>query len=259
MYGAIIGDIAGSRFEWDNHRSKDFDLFSKWDSFTDDTVMTIAVAKALYESKKKDYSDLKEQLDRWMHEIGKRYPDSGFGGRFYYWIFNDLHDPYNSFGNGSAMRTSYCAEIATSLAEALGLAKTCAAITHDHPEGIKGAQAVTACIYLARTGSSKDEIRTHVIENYYPIDFTLDEIREDYTFDVSCQGSVPQAIEAFLEAESFEDTIRNAISIGGDSDTIAAIAGSIAEAYFGIPEGFIRQADRYLDEYLKNIVHKILK
>ncbi|MBR4421984.1 MAG: ADP-ribosylglycohydrolase family protein, partial [Erysipelotrichaceae bacterium] len=135
MYGAIIGDIAGSRFEWDNHRSKDFVLFSEKDFFTDDTVMTIAVGKALFEAKKHDFQDLEDQLDHWMHEIGKRYPDSGYGGSFYRWIFSDLHVPYNSFGNGSAMRTSYCAETASSLTEALQLAKICAAITHNHPEG----------------------------------------------------------------------------------------------------------------------------
>ncbi|MBR4461501.1 MAG: ADP-ribosylglycohydrolase family protein [Erysipelotrichaceae bacterium] len=258
MYGAIIGDIVGSRFEWDNILTKKFDLFTDHCFFTDDSVMTIAVGKALHESRKQNYADLNDQLVYWMHKIGKRYPDCGYGGHFYYWMFHDDAEPYNSFGNGSAMRTSYCAQIAESLEEALYLAEKCAAVTHNHPEGIKGAQAVTACIWLAKEGKSQEEIRCYVREHYYDMDFTLDGIRKSYRFDVTCQGSVPQAIEAFLEAVSFEDAIRNAISIGGDSDTIAAITGPIAEAYFGIPEGFIQEADSYLDDYLKKIVHTIL-
>ena len=258
MYGAIIGDIVGSRFEWNNIKTKEFDLFTNHCFFTDDSVMTIAVGKALFESGKQNYADLKEQLIYWMHKIGKRYPDSGYGGHFYHWMFHDETKPYNSFGNGSAMRTSYCAHIAESLEEALDLAEKCAAVTHNHPEGIKGAQAATACIWLAKEGKSQEEIRRYVNENYYDLDFTLDGIRKTYHFDVTCQGSVPQAIEAFLEAVSFEDAIRNAISIGGDSDTIAAITGPIAEACFGIPEEFIEKADTYLDDYLKSIVHEIL-
>ncbi|MBQ6560267.1 MAG: ADP-ribosylglycohydrolase family protein [Erysipelotrichaceae bacterium] len=258
MYGAIIGDIVGSRFEWDNILTKDFDLFTKYSFFTDDSVMTIAVGKALYESKRNDYKDLNDQLIYWMHEIGKKYPDCGYGGHFYYWIFQNDIKPYNSFGNGSAMRTSYCAHIAESLEEALDLAEKCAAVTHNHPEGVKGAQATTACIWLAKHGSSIEEIRDYVNGHYYTLDFTLDGIRETYRFNETCQGTVPQAIEAFLEAVSFEDAIRNAISVGGDSDTLAAITGSIAEAYFGIPEEYIQKADSYLDEYLKTIVHEIL-
>ena len=258
MYGAIIGDIVGSRFEWNNTKAKEFDLFTNHCFFTDDSVMTIAVGKALFESGKQNYADLKEQLIYWMHKIGKRYPDCGYGGHFYHWMFHDETKPYNSFGNGSAMRTSYCAHIAESLEEALDLAEKCAAVTHNHPEGIKGAQAATACIWLAKEGKSQEEIRRYVNENYYDLDFTLDGIRKTYHFDVTCQGSVPQAIEAFLEAVSFEDAIRNAISIGGDSDTIAAITGPIAEACFGIPEEFIEKADTYLDDYLKSIVHEIL-
>ncbi len=258
MYGAIIGDIVGSRFEWNNIKTKEFDLFTDHCFFTDDSVMTIAVGKALFDSGKQNYADLKEQLIYWMHKIGKRYPDCGYGGHFYHWMFHDETKPYNSFGNGSAMRTSYCAHIAESLEEALDLAEKCAAVTHNHPEGIKGAQAATACIWLAKEGKNQEEIRRYVNENYYDLDFTLDGIRKTYHFDVTCQGSVPQAIEAFLEAVSFEDAIRNAISIGGDSDTIAAITGPIAEACFGIPEEFIEKADTYLDDYLKTIVHEIL-
>ncbi|MBR4609123.1 MAG: ADP-ribosylglycohydrolase family protein [Erysipelotrichaceae bacterium] len=257
MYGAIIGDIAGSRFEFYNRKSKDFTLFDKNCEFTDDSVMTIAVAKALVESKKNKYEDLEEQLIFWMHEIGKRYPGCGYGGKFYYWIMNDETKPYHSFGNGSGMRTSMCAEIAESLGEALDLAKRCAAVTHNHEEGIKGAKAITAAAYLAKSGSDKKEIGDYIQKHFYDIDFTLDEIRKNYHFDVTCQGSVPQAIESFLESESYEDCIRNAISIGGDSDTIAAMAGAIAENYYGLPEGFKEKADAYLDDYLKGIIRSI--
>lgn len=259
MYGAIIGDIAGSRFEWHNRKSKDFEIFDRHCFFTDDTVMTIAVGKALFESKKNGFRDLEEQLIHWMHEIGKRYPDCGFGGSFYRWIMNDEKKPYGSYGNGAGMRTSACAYMADSLEEALDLAKRCAAITHDHPQGIKGAQAITACIFLARTGNSIEEIGNYVKKHFYDIDFTLDEIRDTYRFDVTCQGSVPQAIEAFLESKDFDDCIRNAISIGGDSDTIGAMAGSIAEAFYGLPQGYQEKADTYLDEYLKEILRSIEK
>ena len=257
MFGAIIGDIVGSRFEWHNIKTKDFELFHKDCEFTDDSVMTIAIAKALHESKKNNYQDLESQLDYWMHEIGKRYPNCGFGGNFYRWIMNDKHEAYNSYGNGSAMRTSECGYIAESLEEAIMLAERCAAITHNHPEGIKGAKATTACIYLAREGKSKEEIREYINNNFYTLDFNLDEIRPSYRFDVSCQGSVPQAIEAFLESESFIDAIRNAISIGGDSDTIAAITGGIAEAYYGIEQELINNANSYLDNYLLNIISSL--
>lgn len=257
MYGAIIGDIAGSRFEFNNHRSKEFKLFTQWDFFTDDTVMTIAVAKALHESKKNDYSDLEEKLVYWMKEIGRRYPDCGYGGNFAHWIMSDDSKPYNSFGNGSGMRTSECGWIADSLSNALELAERCAAVTHNHPEGIKGAKAVTACIYLARKGKTKEEIREYTESRYYRLDFTLDEIRPVYRFNETCQDSVPQAIEAFLESDSFEDAIRNAISIGGDSDTIAAMTGSIAEAYYGIEEDMVNQARSYLDDYLLSCIESM--
>ena len=257
MFGAIIGDISGSRFEWHNIKHKKFDLLNDECFFTDDSVMTIAVAKALHESKLHNYQDLDKQLDYWMHEIGKRYPNCGFGGRFYYWIMDDEHVPYNSFGNGSAMRTSECGFIATSLDEALDLAERCAAITHNHPEGIKGAKATTAAIYLSRIGCNKEEIKQYIEENFYKLDFTLDKIRDTYKFNETCQDSVPQAIEAFLEADSFEDTIKNAISLGGDSDTLAAIAGGIAQGYYGLDESLVDKAKEYLDDYLLDIIDTI--
>ena len=261
MIGAIIGDIIGSRFEFKNIRTKTFDLFSGgWRrcAFTDDTVMTIAVAKALSKYKKiTELEKFKKTLVRTMHQVGVRYPLCGYGQRFSAWLFCGLRKPYNSYGNGSAMRVSPVAWYANSLEETEALAKASAEVTHNHPEGIKGAQAIASAIYLARTGKTKEEIRQYIIENYYQIDFTLDKIRPTYRFNETCQGSCPQALQAFFESTSFEDAIRNAISIGGDSDTIAAMTGSIAEAYYGIPEDIKTKALSYLDYYLSKELSKI--
>ena len=258
MFGAILGDIIGSRFEFNNIKTKEFELFNEDCKYTDDTVMSIAIAKSLKESKKNNYIDLEKQLDFLMHEIGREYPDCGYGGMFYYWMFTNGEQAYNSYGNGSAMRTSYCGLIANSLEEALNLAYRCAAITHNHIEGIKGAKATTACIYLAKHNKSIEEIRQYSNENYYDLNFTIDQIRPTYTFNATCQNSVPQAINCFLESNSFIDSIRNAISIGGDSDTIAAITGSIASAYYEIDENLINKAKEYLDDYLLNIINECL-
>lgn len=246
MLGAIVGDISGSRFEWENLKSKEFDLLTYRCHPTDDSNMTLAVAQAILQSKK-DWSDLPEQAVEAMRVLGRKYP-RGYGGRFKQWLLSEDPQPYGSWGNGSAMRVSPCAWAAGSLEEALSLSDAVTSVTHNHPEGIKGARAIISAIWLARHGASMLEIRDHIHEHYYPLDFTLDQIREAYSFDVSCQGSVPQAIEAFLESTDFEDTIRNAISIGGDSDTIAAMAGSIAEAYYGIPADIRNHALTFLDE-----------
>jgi type I restriction enzyme M protein len=253
MTGAIIGDIVGSRFEFDNHKSKDFTLFTPQCFFTDDTVMTLAVAKALnkYETIT-DYDDFKQALIKSMHEVGIHYPYCGYGGRFLSWIMNRRSEPYNSYGNGSAMRVSPVSWYAKSLTEAEKLAKATAEVTHNHPEGIKGAVSVAGAIYLARTGKSMAEIKEYV-SRFYKIDFTLDEIRPTYGFYETCQDSVPQAFDAFFESVSFEDAIRNAISIGGDSDTIAAITGSVAEAFYGISDNLKETAVSYLDERLLKI------
>ncbi len=256
MTGAIIGDVVGSRFEFDNYKSKDFELFHTDCDFTDDSVMTIAVAKALQTyGKITDYEDFKKYLVEVMHEVGRRYPQCGYGGRFLDWMMYNRTEPYNSYGNGSAMRVSPVAWVAQSLEECEKIAAATSEVSHDHPEGIKGAVSVAGAIYLARTGKNMDEIKEYV-SRFYTIDFTLDEIREDYDFYEICQKSVPQSFEAFFESESFEDTIRNAISIGGDSDTIAAIAGSIAEAYYGINEEMKETALSFLDEYLLEITEK---
>lgn len=253
MTGAIIGDIVGSRFEFNNRKSKDFTLFTPQCFFTDDTVMTLAVAKTLnkYESIT-DYDDFRQTLIKSMHEVGIHYPDCGYGGRFYSWIMNRKTKPYNSYGNGSAMRVSPVGWYAKSLEEAEKLAKATAEVTHSHPEGIKGAVSVAGAIYLARTGATMAEIKEYV-SRFYSIDFTLDEIRPTYGFYETCQKSVPQAFEAFFESVSFEDAIRNAISIGGDSDTIAAITGSVAEAFYGIENSLKETAVSYLDERLLKI------
>ncbi len=248
MLGALIGDIAGSRFERRNIKSKDFELLLKGKCHpTDDSVMSLAVAKAILDCEG-DYSKLEERAVFRMREMGKKYPSAGYGGKFLRWISRPDPEPYNSLGNGAGMRVSPCAFAAKSMEEALFLSDAVTRVTHNHPEGMKGARAVAAAVYLAKTGSGKEEIREHIRENYYRIDFTLDEIRPSYKFDVTCQGSIPQALEAFFEAEDFEDAIRNAISIGGDSDTIAAMAGGVAGAFYGIPDAVREKALTFLDK-----------
>ncbi len=264
MIGAVIGDIIGSRFEFYNNRSKEFTLFTTRCFPTDDSIMTLALAKAIMETAKvhppsdSGYSDafftlLSDMSVKWMQKIGRKYPRCGYGGGFKRWMFSENPIPYNSYGNGAAMRVSPAGFAARSLEEAERLAETITAVTHNHPEGIKGAKATAAAIWLARSGSSMQEIRQHIVSNFYKLDFTIDEIRPTYRFDVSCQGTVPQAIESFLESTSFEDAIRVAISLGGDSDTMAAITGAIAEAYYDIPPALKAEALSYLDPDLLTI------
>lgn len=233
MYGAIIGDIVGSKYEFGNIKSKQFPLFSEGCGYTDDTVMTVAVANALLRSRTEEVG-FKDVLVEEMRSFGRKYPNpqGAYGGRFAAWLQSEEPQPYNSYGNGSAMRVSPCGLLAVTLEEALKLAEASAMVTHNHPEGIKGAKATAAAVFLARSGAAKEEIREYIHENFYPLTQTLEEIRPDYRFDESCQGTVPQAITAFLESNSFEDAIRNAISLGGDSDTIGAITGAIAWSYY---------------------------
>lgn len=253
MLGAIIGDIVGSRFEWNNNKSKQFDFLTYKCSVTDDSIMSLAIAKALLESKV-DYSDLSENAVKYMQGIGRHYPNCGYGGRFRDWIYSDNPTPYGSYGNGAAMRVSACGFVAYSLEEAKQLSKAVTEVTHNHPEGIKGAEAIAVAIFLARSGKNLLEIRDYITKNYYPLNFTLDGIRDSYEFNESCQDTVPQALEAFFESKDFEDAIRNAISIGGDSDTLAAITGGIAEAYYGIPTEIRKHALTFLDERLLKIL-----
>jgi ADP-ribosylglycohydrolase len=225
MIGAIIGDIVGSVYEFNNIKTKEFQTLTMKNFFTDDTIMTIAVAEALMNGGSAD-----NFIDS-MKKFGRLYPNADWGGLFRSWLFSDDRKPYDSFGNGSAMRVSPCAWFAKSLEEAERLAELSASVTHNHPEGIKGAKAVAGAIYLARTGCGKPKIKEYVEKNYgYNLNRTLDEIRPSYRFDETCQGTVPEAIIAFLESKGFEDAIRNAVSLGGDSDTLAAITGSISEA-----------------------------
>lgn len=253
MIGAIIGDIVGSRFEWKNHRNKKFELFTDKCFFTDDSVMTVAIAKAVLTAKK-DRSNLGEKAVFWMRDIGRNYQNCGYGGNFMRWMFSDVPKPYNSYGNGAAMRVSPCAFAAETIEDAIDMSKKVTEVTHGHAEGIKGAEATTAAIFLARNGASIEEIGQYIKSHYYDIDFTLEKIRDEYKFNETCQMTVPQAIEAFLESDSFEDSIRNAVSIGGDSDTLAAITGSIAEGFYGVPERIRLNAESYLDERLFGIL-----
>ncbi len=261
MYGAIIGDIAGSRFEFNNRKSKQFTIFHPHSFVTDDTVMTLALARAVMEADRlmplrgEGYFELLEdRAVACMKDVGRHYPDCGYGGYFFQWMFGSDTAPYNSYGNGAAMRVGAAGFAARSEEEALKMADALTGVTHNHIEGLKGGRAAALCIYLARTGSGLDEIRAHVERDFYPLDFTVDSLRPHYEFDGSCQGTVPQAIACFLESTSFEDAIRNAISIGGDSDTIGAITGAMAEAFYGVPEAMKEQALTYLDERLLAIL-----
>ena len=265
MIGAIVGDIAGSRFEWHNRKSKRFTfLKDKAESrhpcsFTDDTVMTLAVADAILrwqESGGDSYDALSSEAIRQMQAYGRRYPRAGYGGAFRRWLCEDNPQPYKSWGNGAAMRVSACGWAGRTLDEVKAMSRAVTEVTHNHPEGIKGAEATAVATFLARTGKSMEEIKAIVARDYYPLDFTLDEIRPTYEFDVSCQGSVPQALEAFFESTSFEDAIRNAISIGGDSDTIGAICGAVAGAYYGVPDDIRAQAESFLDSFLLETLNR---
>ena len=249
MIGAIIGDIAGSRFEWNNYRAKDFELMVDECFFTDDSVMTIAIGEAIRRTGG-NYDRLKEETIKAMQEIGRPYPHCGYGGSFFSWIYADEPKPYNSFGNGAAMRVSACWEAASNLEEAKHLSYVVTAVSHNHPEGLKGAEATVVAAFMARQGASMDEIRNMINENYYKLNFTLNSIRDTYEFNETCQDTVSQAIEAFWESTDFKDAIRNAVSVGGDSDTLAAITGTIAEAYYGVPKALQDRAFHFLDARL---------
>ncbi len=251
MIGAIIGDIAGSVYEWNNIKTKDFPFFQERCFFTDDTVMTIAVAEALMNGGEKD-----DFIDA-MKKYGGMYPDAGYGGRFGAWLFSDSREPYHSWGNGAAMRTAAVGWYFDSLETTRSMAALATGVTHGHPEGIKGAESAASAIFLARTGHSKAEIKEYVEREFgYDLSRSLDEIRPGYRFNESCQETVPQAIIAFLESTDFEDAIRNAISLGGDSDTLAAITGGIAEAAYGVPQWMKDKAWEYLDEPLRDVLRR---
>lgn len=254
MIGAIFGDIVGSVYEFNNIKTKNFELFGKRCFFTDDTVMTVAVADALMQLEgADDIEQFKKNLIKTMYRYGKKYPNAGYGGNFGRWLIQEDEKPYGSYGNGSAMRVSPVAWYADSLEKTIAYATASAEVTHNHPEGIKGAVVTAGAIYLARTGADMGRIKEFV-NGYYNMDFTLEETRATYFFNETCQMTVPQAMQVFFESTSFEDTIRNAISLGGDSDTLAAIAGAVAEAYYSLTEEEKNKALSYLDDDLKRVV-----
>ena len=257
MYGAILGDIIGSPFEFDRgDKTKDFKLFSRRSHFTDDSVMTLAVCEALLKvGQDATVKEIEDSVISSMQSWGRRYPHEGYGGYFRRWLTARHPEPYNSFGNGSAMRVSAAGWLYDSLEKTRVVAKATANVTHNHPEGIKGAEATASAIFMARNGSSKEEIKKY-IENefHYDLNRTLDEIRPSFHMDETCQKTVPEAIIAFLEARDFEDAIRNAVSLGGDTDTLGAITGSIAEAYFGISETLISECRNRINKDMRDVV-----
>lgn len=257
MYGAILGDIIGSPFEFDRgDKTKDFKLFSRRSHFTDDSVMTLAVCEALLKvGQDATVKEIEDAVISSMQSWGRRYPHEGYGGYFRCWLTARHPEPYNSFGNGSAMRVSAAGWLYDSLEKTRVVAKATANVTHNHPEGIKGAEATASAIFMARNGSSKEEIKKY-IENefHYDLNRTLDEIRPSFHMDETCQKTVPEAIIAFLEARDFEDAIRNAVSLGGDTDTLGAITGSIAEAYFGISETLISECRNRINKDMRDVV-----
>ena len=257
MYGAILGDIVGSPYEFDcnNYKAKDFPLLGDRSDFTDDTVMTLAVAKALLDTRGQDDAAVKTALVRQMQRLGRAYPDRGYGVRFNNWLRKKDPQPYNSYGNGSAMRVSPAAWLAGDMAGTLHLAQLTAEVTHDHPEGIKGAQAVAAAIFLARTGHGRADIKAYIERRFgYDLSRSCDEIRPSYRHVESCQETVPQAVTAFLESTDFEDALRTAVSLGGDSDTLAAITGSIAEGFYGVPKALKQECLHRLTPELAEIL-----
>ena len=253
MLGAILGDIVGSPYEFDhnNYKHKDFPLLSEKSHFTDDTVMTLAVALGLIAGQgdaQKTFAEVQHEMRHW----GRRYPHAGYGGMFRQWLRAEHPQPYGRFGNGSAMRVAAAGWLFDTLDKTLEMAKVTAEVTHNHPEGIKGAQATAAATFLARTGHSKPEIKRYVEQTFgYDLSRTCDEIRPGYRHVETCQQTVPEAIIAFLESTGFEDALRNAVSLGGDSDTLACITGGIAEAFYGMPPELREETLKRLSEEMQ--------
>ncbi len=254
MLGAIIGDIVGSRFEWNNIKSKEFEFLTYKCSPTDDSIMSLAVAKAILKSKP-DHSDLSQMTVRYMQQLGNLYPDAGYGGMFRKWLKDRNPQPYKSYGNGAAMRVSAAGFAAKDITDAKIMSRMVTAVTHNHPEGIKGAEATASAIFMARTGSNKEEIKDYIISEFgYDLSRTCDEIRPNYYHVESCQETVPEAITAFMEGNDFEDVIRTAVSLGGDCDTLTCIAGSIAEAYYGVPDELKKECESRLTVDMREVL-----
>ena len=261
MYGAILGDMIGAPYEFDQgDKTKNFPLFVKESQFTDDTVMTIAVAEALMDAEGKSEDEIRQALVRSMQDWGRRYPYAGYGARFSMWLQQKDPSAYGSFGNGSAMRVSPVGWLCDSLKETRRIARITAEVTHNHPEGIKGAESTASAIYLARTGRGKEEIRDYIIREFdYDLSRTCDEIRPAYHHVESCQETVPEAITAFLEGVDFEDVIRTAVSLGGDCDTLTCIAGGIAEAFYGVPEKLKEECRNRMDRDTLAVVDRFME
>lgn len=263
MIGAILGDIIGSPYEFERgNKSKNFPLFSNFSRYTDDSVMTIAVANAFLNALDDEDSEEKllDMIAESMRKFGKMFPNAGYGGMFRMWLANPEIKAYGSFGNGSAMRVSSTAWLFDDVESVRNAARLSALVTHNHIEGIKGAEATASAIFLARTGHGKAEIKEFIEREFgYDLSRTLDEIRQSYRNDVSCMKTVPEAITAFLEGNDFEDVVRNAISLGGDCDTIGAIAGSIAEGFFGVPDELKEECRRRLPKPLLDVLVKFEK
>lgn len=250
LYGAIIGDIVGSKYEFNNIKTKEFAFFDEDMFFTDDTVMSVAITEALFNTYKNNYKNLREEVIKQMQKYGKMYPNAGYGGMFRKWLKSEKPEPYNSCGNGSAMRVSSVAYFATSIDEVKMLAKIVSEVTHNHKEGIKGAEATAVAIYMALNKVSKEEIKAYIVNNYYDLNYDYEKLKKEYTCDGLCQTTVPEALYCFFISNSFEDTIRTGVSIGGDSDTLCAIAGAVAEAYYGVDENMKEKSLTYLDDCL---------
>ena len=259
MYGAIIGDIVGSKFEFDRgDRSRDFELFTNNDRFTDDSVMTVAVAEALLAAgKDADEETAKKALIASMKKWGQKYPRAGYGARFRHWVLTDDPQPYGSYGNGSAMRVSPAGWLYDSVERTREVARWTAEVTHNHPEGVKGAESIAAAIFMARNGATQQEIREYIADEFgYNLNRTLDEIRPAYHHVEDCMRTIPEALECFFEADSFESTLRNVAYIGGDTDTLGAIAGAIAEALWGIPDEIVVEARKHAPEEIFAVAEK---
>ena len=257
MIGAILGDMIGAPYEFDRSpKTKEFPLFCKYSQFTDDSVMTVAVAEALVDTPGCTEDEIRATLVSSMRKWGKKYPDAGYGCRFYSWLWSENPEPYGSYGNGSAMRVSAAGWLYNTLEETRHIARLTAEVTHNHPEGIKGAEAAASAIFLARTGASKDVIKGYIVSEFgYDLSRTCDEIRPAYRHVESCQKTVPEAITAFLEGTGFEDVIRTAVSLGGDSDTLTCIAGSIAEAFYGISDKMKQECRQRLPEDMLSVLN----
>ena len=259
MLGAIAGDIVGSIYEFNNIRKKDFILFSPDCFFTDDTVMTIAVFKALIHSKRKNFANLTQKTIKFMQKYGKIYPNLSYGNSFRHWLKQKNPKGYDSYGNGSAMRVSAVAYFSKNLEEVKNLSRKVTEVSHNHVEGLKGAEATAVAIWLALNGKNKEEIKAYITKNYYSLDFDYEDLKKNYRFNETCQETVPQAIYCFLISEDFEDCLRTSVSIGGDTDTLCAISCAIAEAYYDIPDKIQEAILRFLDKRLKKDVKRMLK